>query len=99
MHMTGLPIVYYSVFDFQYSKSVFMTTPSHYRLGPDGKFFNFSVFYIWIGYAMIYCGLMNLFCIYAPSISASPEGKVYGLYSCGHTVLACSVLLSNLKML
>ena len=53
MHMTGLPIVYYSVFDFQYSKSVFMTTPSHYRLGPDGKFFNFSVFYIWIGYAMI----------------------------------------------
>jgi magnesium-transporting ATPase (P-type) len=99
MHMTGLPITYYAVFDFQYTKASFMTQHQHYRLGVDHKFFNFRVFWKWIAYAMFYCFLMNVFCIYVPSISDSPGGREFGLWACGHTVLACSVLLCNIKML
>jgi magnesium-transporting ATPase (P-type) len=99
MHMTGLPIVYYSIFDFQYTKAAFMKHPEYYKLGFDHKFFNFRVFWWWIAYAMIYCGLMNVFCIYVPSIVNGFEGKGFGLWACGHTVLECSVVLCNIKML
>ena len=75
-----------------------MNQAHYYRLGCDHKFFNLRVFWWWIGYAIFYCLLMNAFCIYVPSISDSKEGKGFGLWACGHTVLACCVLLCNLKM-
>lgn len=99
MHMTGLAVFYFAIFDFEFSKSTFLSQPQHYELGFGHNFFNFKVFWQWIGYAMIYCALMNIFCIWVPSNSDSAEGKLYGLWASGHLVLACSVLLCNLKML
>ena len=99
MHMTGLPIMYYALFDFQYTKQMLMNEPILYKLGFEGKYFNFRVFWWWIGYAMLQCLLINYMCIVFPQNSPAENGKTFSFYASGHQVLAVCVLLANLKLL
>lgn len=49
---TGLPIIWFAVFDFEYEKEVLLRNPKLYRIGLDNVFFTPTVFWRWFVYAV-----------------------------------------------
>lgn len=43
----SVPIVWYAIMDFQYSKRKLMTNPKYYDLGLKNKCFGTRVFWLW----------------------------------------------------
>ena len=68
--MTSLPILWYSVFDFQYKKDseshltrkeekgYFMRNPLLYRIGIEGKSFSTFLFVKWLVYALLHAAFI-----------------------------------------
>jgi len=48
---TGLHIIWYALFDFQFEKEVFMENPVLYSIGMRDLVFNMKEFWIWFIYA------------------------------------------------
>ena len=51
MNFTGLPIQWYALFDWQYSKATLIKEPIHYRLGMENRCFSTGIFWRWLVYA------------------------------------------------
>jgi magnesium-transporting ATPase (P-type) len=49
---TALPIIWFAVFDWEFSKQEFLNNPKLYRVGLDDVFFNKWVFWRWFFYAV-----------------------------------------------
>ena len=57
---TGLPIIWYGLFDWQYEKKVF-TQPGKnylYQIGIDNSFFSVQTFWSWIGYGWVQAAMI-----------------------------------------
>ena len=48
---TGLPVCWYAMFDWQYSKQEFLDNPYLYKIGLKNKCFNSFIFWRWYFYA------------------------------------------------
>ena len=48
---TSMPIIWFSVMDWQHSKQHLLDNPREYRIGLDNRFFNNTVFWRWFFYA------------------------------------------------
>jgi phospholipid-transporting ATPase len=57
---TGMPIIWFAVFDWEYPKEEFMKHPRHYKIGLENIFFNSYVFWRWFFYA-VWQGSLLLF--------------------------------------
>ena len=55
---TSLPIMWFAVFDWEFSKEKFLNEPKLYRIGLDDVFFNKWVFWRWFFYAVWQGGLL-----------------------------------------
>lgn len=51
--MTGLPIMYYCLFDFEYAKFEFLIYPNYYRIGMKNSCFSYKIFVQWLSYALV----------------------------------------------
>ncbi len=45
---TVAPIVWYAIFDYEFTKEELFATPKYYLIGPTNKCFNQRVFWLWI---------------------------------------------------
>ena len=59
MNFTGLPIQWYALFDWAYSKATLIKNPGLYRLGMVNSCFSTSIFWGWLTYAF-FQGIMVL---------------------------------------
>merc|ERR1712166_986555 len=59
--MTSLPIMYFSLFDWQFPKSTFMKQPLLYKMGMNYTEYGNNIFIQWVGLALWH-GLIVYFC-------------------------------------
>ena len=63
--MTSLPIMFYSLFDFEYVKEKFMSKSHLYKIGMESACFGGRIFMYWLLYALVHGMLIYLFCLIA----------------------------------
>jgi phospholipid-transporting ATPase len=61
--MTSLPIMWYSLYDFQHFKGIFMSNPLLYKLGMKSSCFSITIFTKYLMYALIHGAMIYLICI------------------------------------
>ena len=63
---TGMPICWFSTFDYQHSKAAFLSNPGHYSIGIKDQCFNPYIFWyyyisaIWHGAVLLYLTFFTL---------------------------------------
>ena len=48
---TGVPVVWFAVYDWEFSKQIFLDNPHLYKIGPKNKCFSSFIFARWYFYA------------------------------------------------
>lgn len=99
---TGLPIMWYALIDFEFTKKEFMQNPGHYKLGLLGERFGTKAFWKWIFYAFFQSVVILALCLIQaqwPSTSMTPSGHTIDFWSSGNFVYAACVLVVNLVLL
>ena len=100
--MTSLPIMWFAVFDFEFTKDRYMKNPFLYSIGLEKKCLNSWVFIKWIFYAL-WQGLVIYFvCIIAlldPQSEVFISGKNISFWASGHLVYGACVIVANLVIL
>ena len=105
--------MYYSLFDWEHdkepgpnerntsSKLYFMRDAQLYKLGLDGKCFNFFILVRWLFYGLIqgiYIYLLCFYCLCIPGITQK-DGKDLGLWVGGHVTYGTCIIAANLVVL
>lgn len=70
---TSLPIMFYCLFDFELDKSSFMNNPMHYKLGLESKSYGITMFFKWVGYAIIQAFVIYFTCFDAVLTSGQQQ--------------------------
>lgn len=96
---TGLPIIWFAVFDWEYDKAQLMRQPKLYRIGLEDVFFNVWVFWRWFFYAVWQGTLLCFLAFYSLDTALSPKGMVGCLNNDGNFIFGTIVLVVNLKVL
>ena len=96
---TGLHIIWYALFDFQFEKEVFLQNPVLYSIGMRDLVFNMKEFWIWFIYANAQAFMILILAFVLPEEKPTSEGKIFSFWAGGHHVLMNCVLLSNLIIL
>jgi len=60
--MTSIPIMYFALFDFEYTKQTFMKKPKLYKIGMSSSCFSYRIFGMWLVYAMIHGFIIYQIC-------------------------------------
>jgi magnesium-transporting ATPase (P-type) len=60
--MTSLPIMWFALFDFEYTKPEFMKNWSLYKLGMNSECFSRKIFLTWLFYALLHGFLIYAAC-------------------------------------
>lgn len=99
---TSLPIIWYALFDFQFTKKQLLNDPKLYSLGMEGRQFNPLVFWSWILYAF-YQGILVIhlafICNQSSQSTRLESGLSFNFWSAGMTVYGVCVLLANAVIL
>ena len=97
---TSLPIVWFSVFDWQFDKQYLLDNPRQYKIGLENIFFNSWVFWRWFFYGLWQGTLLVLLTFYTMHSSTTNEGNAIGcLETDGQFVFSAIVIVVNLKVL
>lgn len=96
---TGLHNIWYALFDFEFEKEVFMTTPIFYSIGMQNLVFNMKEFWIWVAYACLQALMILMVCFYTAEDTQIENGKTFNFWAGGHHVYMNCVLLANLIIL
>lgn len=92
---TGIPIMFYCLFDFEFSKKDLMANPKHFRLGLEDKSFTTLRFWSWCLYAGYHSVIILVFVFICSEQSLMEDGKNYNFWAGGHNVyLACILTVS-----
>lgn len=62
--MTGGPIMYYCLFDFEFDKREFLRFPKYYRIGMHNACFSYKIFLQWLSYALVVGFCVYIICFY-----------------------------------
>lgn len=98
MLYTSLPIVIYSVFDYEYMYEHLIKTPLLYVQGMKGLLFNVWEFWFWVIQGLVQALLIAVFCFFVFDKSLV-GGHMMFLASSGMLSYGISVILGNLKIL
>ena len=96
---TGLHNMVYALFDLEFEKEVFMTTPILYSVGMRNLIFNLKEFWIWVVYAMMQALMILAIVFYTSQDSVLSDGLSFTFWAGGHHVYGCCVLLANVIIL
>ena len=96
---TAFPIMWFSLFDFEFTKEEFLKNPSHYKIGLKNRCFGTGIFWRWVGYGAYQALLILFICYYAFDISVNSSGKTGDLWTSGSIAYAGVVILANFKLL
>jgi len=101
---TGLPIIWYGLFDWQYEKKVFLQPGNNhlYQIGIDNSLFSVSTFWTWIGYGWVQAGMIFAICFWANqqfTAITDASGKDYDFWEGGMNVFWVCIFLANLTLL
>jgi len=96
---TGLPIIWFAVFDLEHTRETLLSKPKHYRIGIQDVHFNSYVFWRWFGYGCWQGVLLLFLAFYELDSAPSQDGKVGGLLVDGGYVFTVVVVLVNFKVL
>ena len=96
---TGLHNIWYALFDWEFEKEVFMTTPIYYSIGMRDTVFNMKEFWIWFLYANAQAAMILFVCFWASQESPVDDGKSFTFWAGGHHVYMNCVLLANIIIL
>mmetsp|Transcript_18570 Transcript_18570/g.13327 ORF Transcript_18570/g.13327 Transcript_18570/m.13327 type:complete len:279 (-) Transcript_18570:533-1369(-) len=96
---TGLPIIWYAVFDLEHDRETLLSKPRLYRIGIKDVHFNSYVFMRWFGYACWQGTLLLFLAFYELDSLPQNDGKIGGLLVDGGYVFTVVVVLVNVKIL
>lgn len=96
---TGLPIIWFSVFDFEHDRKTLLSKPKLYRIGIKNEHFSSYVFFRWFGYGFWQGALLLCLAFYELDSAPTHDGKVGGLLVDGGYVFTVVVVLVNFKVL
>lgn len=97
---TALPILWFALSDFQYSKEEFMRNPKLFGIGLRNECFSTAIFWRWVLYASAQAFLIFFVCIVLnEGIHIYSNGTTAGLWLSGHNAYATVVIVANLKLL
>ena len=97
---TCVPIIWFGIFDFEYSKRVLSSRPRLYRIGIQNIYFNKWEFWRWIFYAFWQSSLIVFASFYIlGSVSSDENGFYSGIWVCGNLTFGVLVIVSNMKVL
>eukprot|EP00347_Sterkiella_histriomuscorum_P005590 403356030 len=99
LFFTSNPIMYFALFDYEFTKHQFMTDPKHYQLGLKNQCFSRWVFWRWIFYGAWQGALVAFFCIYSMETINHNNGRTSELMVDGQFVYMGVVTLVNIKIL
>jgi hypothetical protein len=63
--MTSLPIMYYALYDFEFSKEVLMKIPQKYKIGMESACYGRRVFVQWLLLAMWHAIIIYMVSLYS----------------------------------
>jgi phospholipid-transporting ATPase len=99
--MTGLPIMYYCLFDFEYAKEEFLKYPNYYRIGMKNACFSYKIFVQWLGYALV-VGFAVFDICFKETVGfnqMSENGQKIELWASGNLTYGGSIFVANLVLL
>mmetsp|Transcript_87607 Transcript_87607/g.120752 ORF Transcript_87607/g.120752 Transcript_87607/m.120752 type:complete len:176 (-) Transcript_87607:616-1143(-) len=96
---TGLPIIWFAVFDLEYDRKTLLSKPKLYRIGIKDVHFNPYVFWRWFGYGCWQGTLLLFLAFYELDSAPLIDGKIGGLLVDGGYVFTVVVVLVNIKVL
>lgn len=100
--MTGLPICWFGVFDWQYSKQQLLENSFFYKLGMKNRGFNAYIYWRWYAYA-VWQSFVILYFTYSTLSNVIGEYKnraIYGSLSLNGTFIIETIcILVNIKVL
>lgn len=96
---TGLPIIWFAIFDWEFDKAQLMRQPKLYRIGLEDVFFNAWVFWRWFFYAVWQGTLLCFLAFYTLDTSISTNGMLGCLINDGNFIFGTIVVVVNLKVL
>ena len=91
--------IWYALFDFEFEKEVFLTTPIFYSIGMQNTVFNMKEFWIWVAYACAQALMILMVCFYTAEDTIIEDGKNFNFWAGGHHVYMNCVLLANILIL
>lgn len=92
---TGCPIIWYCTFDWQQTKEILLSDPSHYRIGLKNKCFNKFNYWRWYIYAIWQSALILFLAFYTleDSVSTFNGYTVYGSLMLDSTVIIQAIVV------
>lgn len=95
----SVPIIWYSLYDFEFDKSEFLKTPKHYCIGLKNLLFTDLVFWQWFCLGAFQAFLLLVICYFSQNFTLLPSGLSFDFWLNGQVTYFCIVLLANLKIL
>ncbi|CAD8160132.1 unnamed protein product [Paramecium pentaurelia] len=96
---TSLPIIFYGIFDEEFSGDILTSNPSFYKIGIKHKLFNTKIFLYWVLNGTIQAAFLSYITFQTYEISSIYNGMMTGLWTTGAIVLGYSVFISNIKII
>lgn len=95
---TGVPILWFGVFDFQYAKKEFLTKTGLYRIGIKNLCFSNKVFYGWMLKGLIQGLIIMYISVYGFETLDLPNGQQGGVWFSGENTLLTVILIANVQL-
>ena len=91
---TAIPIMWYALFDYEFTKEEFKSEPGHYYLGLSNASFNNKTFALWVFYGAWQSALIFVIAFYSLSLSQFDSLWMQGAfgYAAVVVVATCTVI-------
>ena len=97
---TALPVIWFATNDFEHTKERLLTDPELYKAGPRQLHLNLKIYLREIIYGFGQAGLILYFSFNAMNRNSSnADGFYASMVDAGDFVMACAVLVANVKIL
>jgi magnesium-transporting ATPase (P-type) len=101
---TSVSIIFYALFDYEFSKQDLKKNPEHYKIGPQNLYFTNKGFVRWLLSGWIQALIVFLLCFYpvetyAGGGQSSAGVASYNLMAGGQNVYIGCVIAVNLKVI
>jgi magnesium-transporting ATPase (P-type) len=95
----SMPIMWYSVFDFEKEKEEFLSNPSLYEVGLNHQLFGRTVFWQWFTQGTVQALILMQVCYFTQNLATLSDGKLFDFWLHGQVLYLAIVLVANMKIL
>jgi len=94
----SLPILWYSLFDFEFEKEEFLRNPRHYIVGLKRLLFSNFVFWQWFAQGAFQSLCLLVICFGTQGMTTMSDGTNFDFWLNGQVLYFSIVLVANLKI-